>query len=156
MLRVLFQVLLHIHAKVILSCCSDCRYFYCTLIPRLCHFFKKLKVIADSVLPLETPRFVFTAEKSAGIRKHGHVGHFSQWTLLSFADGSCLVYYHSRFSRWLSGKASTCQCRRHRRCRFDPWVQKIPWRRKWQPTPVFLPGKPHGQRSLAGHSPWHH
>ena len=37
---------------------------------------------------------------------------------------------------------------------FDPWVRKIPWRRKWQPTPVFLPGKSHRQRSLAGYSPW--
>ena len=37
---------------------------------------------------------------------------------------------------------------------FDPWVGKIPWRRKWQPTPVFLPGKSHGQGSLAGCSPW--
>ena len=45
-------------------------------------------------------------------------------------------------------------CRRHKRCRFDPWVGKIPWRRKWQPTPVFLPGESRGQRSLAGHSPW--
>ena len=35
-----------------------------------------------------------------------------------------------------SDKEATCQCRRHRRCRFDPWVRKIPWRRKWQPTPV--------------------
>ena len=35
------------------------------------------------------------------------------------------------------------------------WVKKIPWRRKWQPTPVFLPGEFHGQRSLAGLSPWH-
>ena len=34
--------------------------------------------------------------------------------------------------------------------RFDPWVRKIPWKRKWQPTPVFLPGESHGQRSLAG------
>ena len=53
-----------------------------------------------------------------------------------------------------SGKESACQ---HRRCRilgFDPWVGKIPWRRKWQYTPVFLPGKSHGQRSLVGHSPW--
>ena len=41
-----------------------------------------------------------------------------------------------------------------RRCRFDPWVGKNPWRRKWQPTPVFLPGESHGQRSLAGYSPW--
>ena len=46
----------------------------------------------------------------------------------------------------------TClQCRRPG---FDPWVRKIPWRRKWQPTPVFLPGESHGQRSLAGYSPW--
>ena len=51
----------------------------------------------------------------------------------------------------LSGKESTCQ---RRRPGFDPWVRKIPWRRKWQPTPVFLPGKSHGQRSLAGYSPW--
>ena len=36
----------------------------------------------------------------------------------------------------------------------DPWVRKIPWGRKWQPTPVFLPGKFHGQRSLASYSPW--
>ena len=43
-----------------------------------------------------------------------------------------------------------------RRPRFDPWVRKIPWRRKWQPTPVFLPGESHGQRSLAGYSPWGH
>ena len=38
----------------------------------------------------------------------------------------------------------------------DPWVRKIPWRRKWQPTPVFLPGEFHGQRSLASYSPWGH
>ena len=37
---------------------------------------------------------------------------------------------------------------------FDPWVGKIPWRRKWQPTQVFLPRESHGQRSLAGYSPW--
>ena len=41
-----------------------------------------------------------------------------------------------------------------RRCRFDPWVGKIAWRRKWQLTPVFLPGKYHGQKSLVGYSPW--
>jgi len=37
---------------------------------------------------------------------------------------------------------------------FDSWVRKIPWRRKWQPTPVFLPGESHGQRSLTGYSLW--
>ena len=41
-----------------------------------------------------------------------------------------------------------------KRYRFDPWVGKIPWRRKWQPTPVLFPGKSHGPRSLAGYSPW--
>ena len=39
---------------------------------------------------------------------------------------------------------------------FDPWVGKIPWRREWQPIPVFLPGEFHGQRSLVGRSPWGH
>ena len=51
-----------------------------------------------------------------------------------------------------SGKEPTCQCRRHKKLRFDPWVEKILWRREWQPTPVFLPGKSHGQRSLAGYT----
>ena len=39
---------------------------------------------------------------------------------------------------------------------FDPWVRKIPWRKKWQSTPVFVPGKFHGQRSLVGYTPWDH
>ena len=47
-------------------------------------------------------------------------------------------------------------CRRHKKHRFDPWVGKILWRRKWQPTAVFLPGKSHGQRRLVGCSPWDH
>ena len=51
----------------------------------------------------------------------------------------------------LSGKESACQ---RRRCRFNPWVRKIPWSRKWQPTLGFLPGKSHGQRSLTGYNPW--
>ena len=55
-----------------------------------------------------------------------------------------------------SGKESICQCRKLKRCCFNPWVGKISWRRKWQPTPVFSPGKSHGQRSLAGYSPWDH
>ena len=47
-------------------------------------------------------------------------------------------------------------CLQCRRPGFDPWVGKIPWRRKWQPTPVFLPGKSYGQRRLVGYSPWSH
>ena len=55
-----------------------------------------------------------------------------------------------------SGKESTCRCRRRKRCGFSPWVGKIPWRRKWQPTPVFLPEESHGERSLVGYRPWGH
>ena len=59
--------------------------------------------------------------------------------------------------RWHSGQEPTCQCRRRKRHRFSPWVGKIPWRRRsWQPAPVFLPEKSHGQRSLVGYSPWGH
>ena len=57
------------------------------------------------------------------------------------------------FSGGISGKESACQCRRHKRCRFVPWVRKIPWRRAWQPASVFLPGESHGQRRLVGCSP---
>ena len=51
--------------------------------------------------------------------------------------------------RWHIGKESVCQCKR---LKFDPWIRNIPWRRKWQPTPVFLPRKSHGQRCLVGYS----
>ena len=56
--------------------------------------------------------------------------------------------------RWFIGKETVCQCRGCRRCGFDSWFGKIPWIRKWQLTPVFLPGKFHGQTSLVGYSPW--
>ena len=56
----------------------------------------------------------------------------------------------------LVGKEPACQCRRHKRCGFNSWVRKIPWRRAWQPTPVVLPGESDGQRNLAGYSPWGH
>ena len=58
--------------------------------------------------------------------------------------------------RGRGGKESTCQRRRCKRHGLDPWVRKIPWSRKWQLTPMFLPGKSHGQRSLTGYSPWGH
>ena len=57
------------------------------------------------------------------------------------------------FLWWLSCKESAWQCRR---CRLDPWVGKIPWGRKWQPTPVLFLGESNGQRSLVGYSPWGH
>ena len=52
------------------------------------------------------------------------------------------------------GKELAYQCRRHKILGFHTWVGKIPWRRAWQPPPVFLSGVSHGQRSLAGYNPW--
>ena len=76
-------------------------------------------------------------------------------------SGTYISFHYTAF-RWsivellswcLSSKQSACQCKR---CGFDPWVRKILCRRKWQPIPVFLPGKFHGQKSLAGYSLWDH
>ena len=55
-----------------------------------------------------------------------------------------------------SGKDSACQCRRQKRCSFDPWVRKIPWRRAWQTATVFSPVKSHEQKTPAGYSSWGH
>ena len=76
-------------------------------------------------------------------------GRWGQWHRPESGGGTVTTWLPGR----LSGKELACHCRRRG---FDPWVRKIPWRRKWQPTPVFLPGKSHGWRSLAGYSPWGH
>ena len=68
-----------------------------------------------------------------------HSLHFNKdLTFICFPDGSV-------------GRESTCNTG-HKRCRFDPWVRKIPWSRTWQPTSIFLPTEFHGQRSLVGYS----
>ena len=56
----------------------------------------------------------------------------------------------------VSGKESARWGSRRNRCRSDPWVRKILWRRKWQPSPVLLPGKSREQSRLVGYSPWNH
>ena len=76
---------------------------------------------------------------------------YSWYTNLSF---NLLLKTELGLPRWCSGKESTCQSERYMRPRFDPWVGKMPWSRKQKPTPVFLPGKFHGQRNLMGYSPW--
>ena len=78
------------------------------------------------------------------------------YNLLSWAVGFDNDKPYIVFPGGASGKESAYQCRRHKRLAFDPWVWKIPWSQKWQPAPVFLPGKFHGQRSLAGYSPCGH
>ena len=97
--------------------------FACSFLPQRCLgpkiILSFILLIAPSVLPIKTFHFVQPL--------------------------TALFYLLDGLPWGLSGKESACQCRR---CEFDPWIGKIPWRRKWQPTPVFLPGKSHGQRSL--------
>ena len=86
-----------------------------------------------------------------------HVGTFHCYVPLPpapvqpWAGRACLLALHQPGGS--SGEEPTCQCRRHKRCWFNPWVGKIPCRRAWPPTPVFLPGESHGQRSLEGYGP---
>ena len=84
-------------------------------------------------------------------------GHSACHTMLCSAEGPgvwCLLALTQGIPRWCFSEESACQCRRCKRSGFDPWVRKIPWRRKWQPTPAFLPRKSQGQSSLAGCCPW--
>ena len=68
---------------------------------------------------------------------------------------SSFEFFHKLLWNFLANAILiTTQYRRRRRCRLDPLVRKIPWRWEWQLTLVFLPGESHGQRSLAGYTPW--
>ena len=84
---------------------------------------------------------------------------FSLWQLLSYCRGQALFPVGCGWASQLAlvVKNPAAKAGDIERPGFDPWVGKIPWRREWQPTPVFLPGEPHGltpgQRSLAGYSP---
>ena len=82
---------------------------------------------------------------------------FGVWLVIYFIHISVhmsIAIFQFIFQDGASGKGSACQCRSWRRRRFDCWVEKILWRSKYQPTPVFLPGKSHRQKSLVGYSPW--
>ena len=72
---------------------------------------------------------------------------------ISFPNDLDTMLQSMGFPGGASGKAFPCQYRKHTRCRFDPWVGKMPWKRAWQPTPIFLPGESQGQRGLGGYSP---
>ena len=76
----------------------------------------------------------------------------TQLYFILISSNNTAVYF--TYTGGASGKEPACQCRRTKRHWFSSWVGKMPWRRKWQPTPIFLPGKSHGQKSLAGYSPW--
>ena len=71
------------------------------------------------------------------------------WRFMQVLYPEYLLFLILDFPGGASSKETACQCRRHKRYWFDPWVRKIPWKRAWQPTPVSLPGAFHGQRTLA-------
>ena len=76
---------------------------------------------------------------------------------VSILLNDCVLYFnvyfsHRGFPGGSSGNEPACKYRRPKTCRFNPWVEKIPWKRAWQPAPVFLPGEFHAQKSLAGWS----
>uniref|UniRef100_A0AC11DR17 Intraflagellar transport 80 n=1 Tax=Ovis aries TaxID=9940 RepID=A0AC11DR17_SHEEP len=96
--------------------------------------------LPDDIYPIDLHWF----PKSLGIKKQTQAEIF----VLTSSD----VRANLGFPDGTSGKEPTCQCGRCKRCRLDPWVGKIPWKRTWQPTPLFLPGESNGQRSLAGYS----
>ena len=89
---------------------------------------------------------------------HRHTGSFRSFMqdLVSWPEiepRPCFLFFSNPSSNCLRWQSVCLQCWR---LGFDPWVGKILWRRKWQPTPVFLPGNFHGQRSLVGYNPWGH
>ena len=87
------------------------------------------------------------------MNEYRNCGSCSEWNITQPWERRkfCHLQQHS-----ISVKEPACQCRRCKRCGFNSWVGKIPWRRAGQPTPLFLPGESHGQRSLVGYSPWCH
>ena len=94
---------------------------------------------------------------------HEYTNKLDMWSVLYTESTNFVLYVENTtvfiwkcqvLSWWHSCKESFC--RRHTGNTYSAPVSRFPWRRKWQPTPVFLPGKSHGQRSLTGYSPWCH
>ena len=116
------------------------------------------------ILPLCAPMPKWNMETQLWRRKSGFIALPGKagtvgWHLRNCAlfpwwiERGDIVRQGYRLPRWLSGKESTCQCRRHRRQGFDPWVGKIPEEEMASHSSI-LAGKSHGQRRLASYSPW--
>ena len=90
--------------------------------------------------------------------ENSHPGfvHFSFLSLVFHSWGQRERRFKAETSFSHMVKNPSANAGNKKRCRLDPWVRKIPWSRKWQPTPIFLPGESHGQRSLVGYIPWGH
>ena len=106
------------------------------------------------ILPKNRRFFFPSCNISAQWTMHINRSHYSICWVLKLLTLLCIcVLSNLGLLRWLNGKESSCQCTKLG-CGFNPWAEKISRRRKWQPTPVSLPGKSHGQRGLVGYSPW--
>ena len=117
--------------------------FHIRLIQRRIHLFSTylLSLYCVQGMTLDTEGVTVTCQSLGSWRNR-------QWW--ANKQTASLLWWASQVVQ--SAEEPACHCIRHKREGFDPWVRKIPWRRKWQPTPVFLPGKFHGQRRLVGHS----
>ena len=119
--------------------------------------------------PMQEPHYMYPSSlwhfpRLSLFHWHGHFGGVLAGCLVGCpTTGNCLVFFS--WLDWIYGFCQASQvvlvvknipARRHKIPGLSPWVRKIPWRRKWQSMPVFLPGESHGQRSLAGYSPWGH
>ena len=97
----------------------------------------------DHILPFSSLKCIWKWDcMHQGLVKIHNVSGYSvvQQTLMSTCNNM-----PGGLLSWISSKEFAWQCRRHKRCRFDPWVGKIPWRREWQPTPILLLGESHGR-----------
>ena len=138
-----------------------------------CHFLLQcMKVKSESEVTQSCPTLCYRMDCSLpGSSVHGiFQARVLDWGAVAFSEVSLRK---DKLSLWMTASASapelpacqaapyapygadganepSCQCRKHQRCGFNPWVGKVLWRRKWQPTLVFLPGKSHGLRSLMG------
>ena len=134
---------LHCCAKLLQSCPPLCDPMDCSLPGSSVHGVSLSKNTAVSCHALLQGIFP-TWGSNLYILSHALAGWFftsnATWEALSLPQ-ICFYVWVRNIPWWLSGIESACQRRSHRRHRFDPWIRKIPWRKAWQPTPVFLPGE---------------
>ena len=109
----------------------------------------------ETVSDLNIKKSVFSHEEQGSIKEPWEAVTVAPllWTCMRCIRRKQGWHIYTGFPGGTGGKEPACQCRRHKRRGFKPWVRKIPWRRAWQPTLVFLPGETRGQRRLVGYSP---
>ena len=119
-----------------------------------CYFVHFLLYFCDEfIIPIFRVRKFRLKSMILSLVTYSRVGVWTlEWSQIACIS-RCSLFSSSWASQVVSSKEATCQCRRCRRQGFEPWFEKIPYRRKWQLTPVLLPGKSHGQKNLAGYSP---